>query len=49
MYKAISQQAYKYKLLKFPLDCHLKKELLSILLELYQKNTDLEVGDHKLT
>ena len=49
MYRAISQQSYKYKLLKFPLDCHLEKELLPILLDLYQKNTDLEVGDHKLT
>ena len=49
MYKAISQQSYKYKLLKFPLDCHLEKELLPILLDLHQKNTDLEVGNHKIT
>ena len=49
MYKAISQKSYKYKLLKFPLECHLEKELLPILLDLYQNNTDLEVGDHKIT
>ena len=49
MYRAISQQSYKYKLLKFQLDCHLEKELSPILLDLYQKNTDLEVGDHKST
>ena len=49
MYKDLSQQSYKYKLLKSPLDCHLEKELLPILLDLYQKNTDLEVGDHKIT
>ena len=49
MYKAISQQSYKYKLLNFPLDCHLEKELSPILLDLYQKNTDLEVGDQKIT
>ena len=49
MYRAISQQSYKYKLLKFPLDCHLEKELSPILLDLYQKNADLEVGNHKLT
>ena len=48
-YKAISQTFYKYKLLKFPLDCDLDKELLSILLNLYQKNTELEYSDHKLT
>ena len=49
MYRAINQQSYKYKLLRFPLDCHLEKELSLILFDLYQKNTDLEVGDHKLT
>ena len=57
MYRAISQQSYKYKLfkfpldclLKFPLDCYLEKELSPILLDLYQKNTDLEVGDQKPT
>ena len=41
--------SYKYKLLKFPLDCDLEKELLPILLDLYQKNTDLEIKDHKIT
>ena len=49
MYKAISQPSYKYKLLKFPLDCDLEKELSPILLDLYQKNTDLEIRDHKIT
>ena len=49
MYRAINQQSYKYKLLRFPLDCHLEKELSPILFDLFQKNTDLEVGDHKLT
>ena len=48
MYRVINQQSYKYKLLRFPLDCHLEKELSPILFDLYQKNTDLEVGDHKL-
>ena len=28
MYKSISQLCVKYKLLKFPLDCDLEKELL---------------------
>ena len=46
MYRVINQQSYKYKLLRFPLDYHLEKELLLILFDLYQKNTDLEVGDH---
>ena len=50
MYRVINQQNYKYKLLRFPLNCHLEKELKPILNnELYQKNTNLEVGDHKLT
>ena len=49
MYKSISQPSYKYKLLKFPLDCDLDKELLLILLDSYQKNTDLEIKDHKIT
>ena len=49
MYRAINQQDYKYKLLRFPLNCHLEKELKPILNELYQKNTDLEVSNHKLT
>ena len=49
MYRVINQQSYKYKLLRFPLDCHLEKELSLIIFDLYQKNTDLEVGDHKLT
>ena len=49
MYRVINQESYKYKLLRFPLDCHLEKELSPILFDLYQKNTDLEVGDHKLT
>ena len=49
MYRAINQQSYKYKVLRFPLDCQLEKELLPILFDLYQKNTDLEVRDHKLT
>ena len=48
-YKPISQPFYKYKLLKFPLDCGLDKELSPILLDLYQKNTDLEIRDHKIT
>ena len=49
MYRVINQQGYKYKLLRFPLNCHLEKELSPILFDLYQKNTDLEIGDHKLT
>ena len=49
MYKAISQQSYKYKLLKFPLGCDREKELSPILLDLYQKNIDLEIRDHKIT
>ena len=36
-------------ILRFPLDCHLEKELLPVLFDLYQKNTDLDVEDHKLT
>ena len=48
MYRVINQQSYKYKILRFPLDCHLEKELSSILFDLYQKNTDLNVGGHKL-
>ena len=48
MYKAISQPSYKYKLLKFPLDCDLEKELSPILLDLYQTNIDLEIRDHKI-
>ena len=35
--------------MKFPLDCDLDKELLLILLDSYQKNTDLEIKDHKIT
>ena len=49
MYRVINQQSCKCKLLRFPLDCHLEKELPPILFDLYQKNTDLEVGYHKLT
>ena len=49
MYKSISQPSYKYKLLKFPLDCDLDKELSPILLQLYQKNTEMEFRDHKIT
>ena len=49
MYRAINQQEYKYKLLRFPLNCHLEKEVSPILHELYKKYTDLEVGDHRLT
>ena len=49
MHRTINQKSYKYKLFRFPLDCHLKKELLLILFDLCQMNTDLEVGDHKLT
>ena len=49
MYRVINQQSYKYKLLRFSLDCHLEKEILPIHFDLYQKNTDLEVGDSKLT
>ena len=49
MYRAINQKEYKYKLLRFPLKCHLEKELRLILDEIYQKNTELEVTDHKLT
>ena len=37
MYKAIIQQSYKYKLLEFPLDCHLEKELSPILLDFVPK------------
>ena len=35
--------------MRFPLDCHLEKELSLILFDLYKKNTNLEVGDLKLT
>ena len=49
MYRAINQQSDKYKLLRFPLDCHLEKELSPILFDLYQRNTDLEVADCKPT
>ena len=45
MYRVIKQQSYKYKLLRFPLDCHLEKELSPILFDLYQRNTVLEVAD----
>ena len=47
MYRVINQQEFKHKLLRFSLNCHLKKELKLILNELYQKNMDLEVSDHK--
>ena len=49
MYRAINQKEFKHKLLRFPLNCHLEKELKLILTELYQKNTDSEVTDHKIT
>ena len=49
MYRAINQKEFKHKLLRFPLNCHLEKELKLILNEIYQKNTDLEVTDHKCT
>ena len=40
MYKIIHQSSYKYKLLKFSLDCDLEKELPVILSTLYQKNIE---------
>ena len=49
MYRVINQKEFKHKLLRFPLNCHLEKELKLILNELYQKNMDLEVTDHKIT
>ena len=49
MYKSISQPCFKYKLLKFPSDCDLETELSPILLDLYQRNTDLEFRDYKFT
>ena len=49
MYKAISQPCFKYKLLKFPSDCDLETKLSPILLDLYQRNTDLEFRDYQFT
>ena len=49
MYRAINQEEFKHKLLRFPLNFHLKKELKQILNELYQKNMDFEVSNQKLT
>ena len=49
MYRAISQKEFKHKLLRFPLNCHLEKELKLILNELYQKNTDLKSIDKHVT
>ena len=49
MHRAINQKELKHKLLRFPLNSYLEKELKPILNELYQKNMDLEVTDHKMT
>ena len=49
MYRAISQQSYKYKLLKFPLDCHLEKELCPFFLTCTKRIQIWKLGDHKLT
>lgn len=35
--------------MKFSTDCDLDKELSTTLLDLYQKNTELEFRDHKIT
>ena len=48
-YRAINQKEFKHKVLRFTLNCYLEKELKPILNEIYQKNTDLEVTDHKHT
>ena len=34
MYRAINQKEFKHKLLRFPLQCHLEKELRPILDEI---------------
>ena len=49
MYREIKQKEFKHKLLRFPLQCHLEKELKSIRYDTHQRNTELEVTDHKLT
>ena len=49
MYRAFNQQGFKPKLLRFPLKCHLEKDLKLILHNIYQKNIELEFIDHTLT
>ena len=49
MYRAINQKEFKQKLLRFPLQCHLERDLKLILQDIYQKNIELEVTDHKFT
>ena len=49
MYKEINQKEFKQKLLRFPLQCNLEKDLKPILQEIYQNNIELEVTDHKIT
>lgn len=49
MYKSIHQSSYKYKLLKFTLDCDFDKELPPILNNLYQKHIEQEMIENKNT
>ena len=49
MYRAINQKEFNHKLLRFPLQYHLERDLRPIFDDIYQKNIELEVTDHKLT
>ena len=49
MFRAINQKEFKQKLLRFPLQYHLERDVKLILHDIYQKNIELEVTDHKLT
>ena len=49
MCKSIHQSSYKYKLLKFTLDCDFEKELPPILNNLYQKHIEQEIIENKTT
>ena len=49
MYRAFNQNGFKQKLLGFPLQCHLERDLKPILHDIYQKNIELEFIDHTLT
>ena len=49
MYRVTNQKEFQQKLLRFPLQCHLERDLKPILHDIYQKNIELEVTDHKLT
>ena len=49
MYRMFNQKDFKYKLSRFPLPCHLERDLKPILHDIYQKNIHMKVTDHNLT